>query len=63
MVASRKNFKRRLFMTDTNTQTVTGKKPSLIAYHEHDSANGEGFFTRIGASVAEQERQRLQHPA
>jgi hypothetical protein len=37
-------------MTDTDTQTATGKKPSLIAYHVRDNTNGEGFFTRIGAA-------------
>ncbi len=44
-------------MSDFNQQPVTGeelsggsKAPSHVAFHVRDTANGKGFWTRIGSA-------------
>ena len=39
-------------MTDTNTQPVTSKTPSHIAYHVKEGKSGKDYWTRIGAAWA-----------
>jgi hypothetical protein len=48
-IGAAENLKRRLHMTDTNTQP-TSKAPSHVAYQVRERKGGNSFWTRIGSA-------------